>query len=139
MASDKRKPAIISPGAGRTYDMGRMQAVFKADGEEAAGAYSVSEWWLEPNTAGPPTHDHPEDHVFYVLDGTVSLCIEDSWLEAPKGSYVLIPGSTSHTFENRARERAGFISFNAPGGFEAQLPRIVEHFAANPLGDALNY
>ena len=36
--------------------MGRIGAVFKADGEETAGRYSISEWWLEPNTQGPGAH-----------------------------------------------------------------------------------
>ena len=46
--------------------MGRMRAVFKADTAETDSRYSVSEWWLEPNTVGPGTHAHPEDHLFYV-------------------------------------------------------------------------
>ena len=33
--------------------MGRISARFKADGAETAGRYSISEWWLEPNTKGP--------------------------------------------------------------------------------------
>ncbi len=73
-----RKASILGPGQGRSYPMGRMQAVFKADGEEGLGAYSVSEW-----------------------------------------------------------QRAGFISFNTPGGFEEQAQPIADWLADNPLGDAL--
>ncbi len=131
-----RKPIIVEPGEGRVYPMGRMQAVFKADGEESRGAYSVSEWWIEPNTAGPPPHHHPEDHVFYVIEGVLSLCIDGGWRAAETGSYALIPGGTSHTFENRGDRRAGFISFNSPGGFEQQAEPIAKWLAENPLGDA---
>ena len=66
-----RKPVILTPGAGRAYPMGRIRAVFKADGDETARAYSVSEWWLDANTTGPGAHAHPEDNVFYVIEGTM--------------------------------------------------------------------
>lgn len=131
-----RKPIVVGPDQGRAYPMGRMQAIFKADGEESQGAYSVSEWWLDANTAGPPAHDHPEDHVFYVIAGTLSLFVDGDWSEAPKGTYALIPGGTTHTFENQGAERTGFISFNTPGGFEEQAAPIAGWLAGNPLGDA---
>ena len=131
-----RSPLILAPGQGRAYDMGRMRAVFKADGEETATGYSISEWWLEPNTRGPGVHAHSDDHVFYVIEGSLSVCIDGSWSPAPRGSYVLIPGGTPHDFENRETLRCGFISLNVPGGFEEKMPSIVEWFAANPLADA---
>jgi hypothetical protein len=53
---EARRPVALAPGEGRGYDMGRIQAVFKADGAETAGRYSISEWWLEPNTTGPGAH-----------------------------------------------------------------------------------
>lgn len=131
-----REPRIVPPGGGRTYPMGRMHAVFKADGDETLGASSVSEWWLEPDTGGPPAHQHPEDHVFYVIEGEMTLYLDGVWSPAPQGSYALIPGGTTHTFENRGAVRAGLISFNTPGGFEQQAQPIADWFAENPLGDA---
>lgn len=68
-----RKPLVVPPEQGRVYAMGRMRAIFKADCDESAGRYSVSEWWLEPRTRGPDVHAHPEDHVFYVIAGTLSV------------------------------------------------------------------
>jgi len=53
--------------------MGRIAAVFKADGAETSDRYSISEWWLEPDTQGPGARSHPEDDVFYVVEGTMSL------------------------------------------------------------------
>ena len=115
--------------------MGRMTAVFKADGDETGGASSVSEWWLEARTEGPPVHDHPEDHVFYVIEGTMAVFIDGEWFDAPARTYVVIPGGTPHTFENRSEARAGFISFNTPGGFEQQAQPIADWMADHPLGD----
>jgi len=64
-----RKPIVLKPGSGRAYPMGRISAVFKADGKETDDRYSISEWWLEPDTTGPGAHAHDEDDVFYVLEG----------------------------------------------------------------------
>jgi mannose-6-phosphate isomerase-like protein (cupin superfamily) len=114
-----------------------MRAVFKADGVETDSCYSISEWWLEPNTKGPGTHFHPEDHIFFVIEGTVSLFVDGQWSDAARGTYAIIPGGTPHDFENRGPVRCGFMSLNAPGGFELSMPGIVQWFDANPLGNAV--
>ena len=120
-----RAPVVLAPGEGRPYDMGRIQATFKADGDETAGAYSISEWWLEPDTAGPGPHHHPEDDVFYVLEGTMSVLVGETWVDAPRGSFVLVPGGVTHDFENRSPARAGMLNVGSPGAFEPEMPGIV--------------
>ena len=139
MNSDKatgNKPLLLRPGEGRVYPMGRMSAIFKADGDETNSRLSVSEWWLEPNTEGPHIHFHPEDHLIYVLEGTMSVYLEAEWVEVEKGTYVYIPGGSEHSFENRGSSKAGFMNINTPGGFESAVPHIVEYFKDSPLGDA---
>jgi quercetin dioxygenase-like cupin family protein len=128
-----REPTVVQPEQGRVYAMGRIRAVFKADAGETAGAYSVSEWWLEPRTRGPGVHAHPEDHVYYVIDGTLSLCLNDEWSELEKGGYVVIPGGTPHDFQNRGSAAVGFMSINSPGGFEARMADIAPALAAEDL------
>ncbi|APR78898.1 Hypothetical protein A7982_04245 [Minicystis rosea] len=132
---ENRKPLIVKPDQGRKYDMGRMRAVFFADGDETNDRYSISEWWLEPRTLGPGVHSHPDDHIFCVLTGTLTLFLDGERTDAPRGSYILIPGGVPHTFENHGSEECGFISINTPGGFERKVPGIVEWFADNPLGN----
>jgi mannose-6-phosphate isomerase-like protein (cupin superfamily) len=131
-----RQPVVLHPGEGRRYDLGRGEAVFKADGDETAGRYSISEWWLEPETRGPGAHSHPEDDVFYVVAGTVSLMVGDRWIDAPAGSFVVVPGGTLHDFENRTGERAGFLNVSSPGPFEPEMPGISEWFRARSPQDA---
>ena len=58
-SSPPRKAIVLGPGEGRAYPMGRISAVFKADGRETGAGYSISEWWLEPHTKGPGAHSHP--------------------------------------------------------------------------------
>lgn len=135
--NDQRQPVILGPGEGRTYPMGRIRAVFKADGTETEHEYSISEWWLEPNTTGPGAHAHPEDDIFYVVEGTMSLLLGDDWIAAPKGSFVLVPGGTTHDFQNRSDAPAGVLNFSYPGPFEPHMTGIAEWFADHPPGDAV--
>jgi mannose-6-phosphate isomerase-like protein (cupin superfamily) len=132
---NSRAPIVLRPGEGRTYDMGRIQAVFKADEGESASRYSISEWWLEPRTTGPGAHSHEEDDMFYVLGGTMSFLVGDKWIDAEVGSFVLVPGGVTHDFENRGNTRAGVLNLSAPGGFEPNMPAIRDWFIEHPPRD----
>jgi mannose-6-phosphate isomerase-like protein (cupin superfamily) len=127
----------LAPGAGRTYAMGRIGAVFKADGKETRNQYSISEWWLEPKTQGPGAHSHPEDDVFYVIEGTMSFLLDDRWIDAPKGSFLLVPSGMMHDFENRSSSRAGVLNISVPGNFESDMSEIVKWFAEHPPKDVI--
>ena len=130
-----RQPLVVAPGEGRGYSMGRMSAVFKADGAETAGRYSISEWWLDPRTQAAGAHSHPDDQAFYVLEGTMSLLVNDEWIEAPAGSFILVPGGAKHDIANRSDAQAGVLDISVPGGFEERMAGIVDWFAQHPLGE----
>jgi mannose-6-phosphate isomerase-like protein (cupin superfamily) len=131
-----RRPVVLGPGEGRAYAMGPLSAVFKADGAETEQRYSISEWWLDPHTKGPGPHSHPEDDVFYVLAGTMSVMVGTEWTVASAGSFVLVPGNVTHDFENRGSERAGMLNVSAPGDFEQQMPGIAQWFSERSPEDA---
>ncbi len=135
-AEEKRPGIFLAPDEGRSYPMGRISAVFKADGPETENQYSISEWWLEPNTQGPGAHAHDEDDVFYVIEGTMSFLLDDKWVDASKGSFVLAPGGVTHDFENRSTSLAGVLNLSIPGNFENNMPGIAAWFAEHPPKDA---
>jgi mannose-6-phosphate isomerase-like protein (cupin superfamily) len=117
--------------------MGRIASLFLADGDETGGRYSVSEWWLDPNTRGPGAHSHEEDDLFFVIEGVMSILLGDRWVDAPQGSFVLAPAGLTHDFENRGAVRAGVLNFSVPGNFEPQMPGIVKWFAEHPPENAI--
>ena len=128
-----RRVIHLPAGEGRTYALGAMTAVFKADEEETGALYSVSEWWLEPHAKGPGAHLHEaNDEIFYVVEGTASILAGETWLEAPKGTFLRIPAGTMHDFENRTAGRIGLLNVFIPGGFERNMPAIVDWFRNNP-------
>jgi mannose-6-phosphate isomerase-like protein (cupin superfamily) len=100
-----RRPVVLGPGEGRAYPMGGISAVFKADGAETGHGYSISQWWLDPHTKGPGAHSHPEDDVFYVLAGTMSVLVgashsgSPSILQATRASEPWPNGAVAHISE----------------------------------------
>jgi mannose-6-phosphate isomerase-like protein (cupin superfamily) len=127
-----RKAVVLPPGGGRDWPLGLMRATFKADGVETRNAYSISEWWMEPRSPGPGPHVHEgDDDVFYVLEGTVTFLLDGEEIEAPKGSFVLVPAGVRHDYENRTHEKAGFLNFYS-GPFEADMPMIADWYKQNP-------
>jgi mannose-6-phosphate isomerase-like protein (cupin superfamily) len=125
--------ALILPnGEGRVYNCGTMTAIFKADENETNEKYSISEWWLEPNSEGPGAHQHEDnDEVFYVLEGTTSILVGDKWIDAEKGTFLRIPSKTMHDFKNKTEQKTGVLNFFIPGGFERSMPSIVKWFEEN--------
>jgi len=127
-------PQIIklAAGAGRSYDMPGMRAIFKADEAETKEAYSVSEWWLEPQTTGPGAHSHEgNDEVFYGIGGVMAVLAGAEWHDIGPGDFLRIPAGTIHDFENRTDARAGLLNFFIPGGLERNMPAIVDWFKGN--------
>jgi len=130
--NDHNEILILSADQGRVYRLGAMTAIFKADEDETDNKYSISEWWLDPNSNGPGAHQHEDqDQVFYVLEGTISILAGDKWIEADKGTFIRIPRNTIHTFANRTGKKAGMLNFDIPGGFEKNLPSMVKWFEEN--------
>lgn len=58
----------------------------------------IPEWWLEPFSKGPGSHSHAEDDVFFVLEGVMSFLVGDHWIDAEKGSFVLVPRRNNSRF-----------------------------------------
>lgn len=102
---------ILQEGQGRVYNCGTMTAIFKADENETNEKYSISEWWLEPKSAGPGAHLHEEnDEVVYILEGSTSFLIGDKWINADQGTFLRIPAKTIHDFKNNTDEKTGVLN-----------------------------
>jgi mannose-6-phosphate isomerase-like protein (cupin superfamily) len=126
------KIITLGPGDGRRYAMGRLEAVFKADEEETAAGYSISEWHMAPGFEGVGAHLHDaNDEMFYVLAGTPEILLDDSWTSLKVGGFVRIPAGVTHDFRNLTQAKASLLNLFIPGGFERDMPKIVDWFAQN--------
>lgn len=119
----------IPAGEGRSYDMGGMSSLFLADGAETDSTYSISEWWLDPGQPGPGAHSHEaNDDIFYVLEGAMDFLLDHNWVQAGRGDFIRVPAGVTHDFANNSDKRAGLLNIYIPGGFEQDMPAIVQWF-----------
>ena len=124
---------VLLPGEGRHYPCGPMQATFLADGNETDNRYSVSVWRVDPNRPGPGAHSHEaNEELFFVIEGTMTFLVGDRHVDAPSGTFLRIPAGVTHDFENRTDAPAAALNVFIPGGFEADMPAIVDWYRAHP-------
>jgi mannose-6-phosphate isomerase-like protein (cupin superfamily) len=133
------EPLIVAPGEGRAYEIGPMRGVFKADGVETGDRYCVSEWFVEPRSAGPGPHHHDaNEELFLVTKGTMWFLVGEDWVEAPCGTFLRVPAGVTHDFENRSDARATAFNVFIPGGFEAPFGEWASDYVARAAGPAVS-
>ena len=92
---------VLLPGQGERIEAGALTAVMKATAATTGGAFSLSEGTVPPGVSGPPPHAHRlTTDTFYVLEGTLHLAVGGRALDAPAGSYIVVPPGVVHTFAN---------------------------------------
>lgn len=137
MKTDNPEPAAhkvieLPPGGGRSYEMGKLTALFKADENDTRAAYSVSEWILQPGQNGVGTHSHEtNEEIFFVLEGSPDMLVGEEWKTFEAGAFIRIPAGVSHDFRNTSKRSARLLNFFIPGGFERDMPKIVKWFEQN--------
>ena len=96
-----RDPAsafLLSPGEGRSVDLGTFAMSVKATAAATGGAFSLLEA-TEPANFGPPMHIHHDAaEAFYVLAGEYVVFLGDQEERCPAGSFVFIPAGLRHGF-----------------------------------------
>jgi mannose-6-phosphate isomerase-like protein (cupin superfamily) len=117
---------VRGPGEGDAIALGGSKALFKAEGSDGDGTFSLSETTLAPGFPGPVAHVH-ETLVdsFYVLEGTLAVRLGAETVEAVAGSFVFVPPGNVHTFSNPGETTVRMLNLMAPGGFEQYLKEVV--------------
>jgi quercetin dioxygenase-like cupin family protein len=108
------------------YDAGTLRMLASSD--DTHGAWSLVELTEIP---GYKTNLHRHNHTdeaFYVLEGVLTVRLNDKTSEYPAGSYVLIPRGTPHAQGNRGKVPVKLLLTMTPGGFERSFQDRVELF-----------
>ncbi|HEV2088394.1 MAG TPA: cupin domain-containing protein [Cryptosporangiaceae bacterium] len=80
----------------------------KATGQETGGAYALLDFAVPSDDEGPPPHLHRHTaEAFYVIDGTLSIQLDDREVTARAGSFVFVPPGVVHTFSVQGSTRPG--------------------------------
>jgi uncharacterized cupin superfamily protein len=88
---------------------------FKAVAELDNGDLSLMERTLPPGGRRPPAHRHTNcSEAYFVLDGLVSVIVEDEELTLGPEDFLLVARGTTHTFGNGGNEKARLLVIHAP-------------------------
>ena len=112
-------PIVIPPGQG-----------LKAGGEASGGTLAMFDTSSTPGGWVPEHVHHAEEEAWYVLEGTLSFRFGERKVDAPAGSFVLVPRGNLHAFGNDSDAPARFLMMFAPAGMEGFFAEMDE-LAAN--------
>lgn len=80
-----------------------------------------------PADAGPPTHCHPWEEVYVVLDGALIVTVDGESHVVPAGGVAYVPGGANHAY--RILTEAHFLTIVTKGEaaeFFSQVSKEVE-------------
>jgi quercetin dioxygenase-like cupin family protein len=121
-------------GEGERHAMGASEVVIKATGEDTGGAFFVAEVVLEAGFLGPPRHFHTRLHeTIYVLEGELTMTLDDTDAVLAAGVFASIPPGVVHTFRSDSRQPVRGLSVNAPAGWEHYLRELAAAASAGGL------
>lgn len=106
---------ILRPGETR----GRLDLALKVGTVETGGAYALRAGGPMPPGRWVAEHiHHREEEAWYVLSGALTFRIGGQTVEAPAGTFVLVPRGTVHSFGNAGTSPATFLELFSPAGME---------------------
>jgi quercetin dioxygenase-like cupin family protein len=123
---------VRGPGEGAQILGGAV--LFKAEVGDGDGTFALTEITLPPGYPGPVLHRHARTlDSFYVLEGTLTIRLEDREVEAVPGSFGAMPPGVVHSFANRSDGMVRALNLQAPGGFEQYLKELAAAAAPGEL------
>lgn len=120
--------AFVGPDGGEVLTNpigGRMVA--KIRDADTAGAYSVHDNTIPPGSPGPRPHRHRRhEEAFYVLEGRLTVRVGPRTIEAPAGSFVVVPRGVVHQPSNPGPEPTRVLLVFSPGGMDRFFEEAAE-------------
>lgn len=118
---------VLAAGGGRHYSWRDAERLLATGRRLATATRSPSGGWI-PASLVRRAFAPGERGAVLVDRGNHPFLVADQHVDATTGTFLRIPAGVTHDFENRTRSRAGVLNVFIPGGFEANMPAIVEWF-----------
>jgi quercetin dioxygenase-like cupin family protein len=98
-----------------------------ADAAETGGKLTSNLTHFEPGNAGAPPHHHSRGaELFYVLDGSLQMLLDDEVTVFGKGDLVVVPPGVHHAFAPAAGASADVLIVFAPGTERFEYYRLLD-------------
>lgn len=104
--------------------------------EQTGNSYAIIEN-IVPPLAGPPPHTHPDEEVFYVLEGEFDFILHDpeNPQRANAGSVIHVPSMALHTFKNVGDKPGKLLVILTPGSLIDYFRGIASPYDPENLSD----
>jgi quercetin dioxygenase-like cupin family protein len=111
------------------FIMPNISIRYKASSAETDGAFELIEYTVPPYCAGPVCQGHAQTMIaWYVLEGMLAFTLDGRTITALRGTCVVIPPRTPHTFFNPAAASATFLLWCVPGESEDCCAKLVSPY-----------
>jgi mannose-6-phosphate isomerase-like protein (cupin superfamily) len=119
--------ARLSEIAGRTYPARRRtQNLVGGVSPIHAENFSLGFVTLEPDGGQVPWHNHEQEEVYFVLEGTAEMCVDNERHVMRGGEVVFIPSGAFHQLTNIGSEPLRMIYCYGPAGDVAHWRQELE-------------
>jgi mannose-6-phosphate isomerase-like protein (cupin superfamily) len=110
------EPVVVAPGGGRAVDrMNGEHTTITVGRADTRGAYALRENSAPAGFLSVPLHIHRDaEEAFYVLSGVLTVQAGDRRLEAPAGSFALIPRGLVHSLANTGPQPVRWLTLISP-------------------------
>jgi mannose-6-phosphate isomerase-like protein (cupin superfamily) len=121
-------PFILAPGEQHAGAPPLDRPFFRFASGQTDGLLALAEVQLPPLTAGPTLHVHAnEDEMFFVLDGVMTVQIDEQLHEIAAGGLAWGSRGIPHAFANRAKDPLRIMIMWIPGGAEGLFQEMRAH------------
>jgi mannose-6-phosphate isomerase-like protein (cupin superfamily) len=118
-------PLIVAPDEAQVFAMaGGGEARLLATGENTGGALWVGRFREDPGFMTTLHFHHRTDEQFYILEGVLSLYVDERWRELGPGMLAVVPRGVRHAQGNRGDKPVHFVGSGSPAGFEKLFPAL---------------
>lgn len=125
---------ITTPDSAESLPTDSGTARILASESQTKGAFGVMDSTQAPNS-WTVTHEHAFAEAFYVVDGTLTVRIDDGpERQLPPGSYVFIPAGVRHAQGNRGDRPVRTVITTHPTGLERMFRQRAEEFRKSKQG-----
>jgi len=105
-------------GEGDAYWFNGTLMEVKATGNETNGAFSLIEGLLPPGYETPMHVKNNEEDIYFVLEGEVTITIEEKIIKGTRGTFVYVPRHIKHKFKVEGSSPAKVLFMFTPAGVE---------------------
>ncbi len=120
---------VFAESEGEVFGAGPSQMRFLAQspGQEIA----ITDCTVPPGFPGPVRHRHARmTDIFYVLEGTLTLHLEEGPRELGPNGFAVVPPGVVHTYSNPGPVPMRFLNIYQPAGNEHYLKEVARLTAA---------